>query len=211
MKILHYFNACVQKAKYLEQLSSDAQEIKLDSKMQETFKLSQRQHENYTANFSLKNYVCVRCGAKDTHEAKNCFAIKMQCRKCLKIGHLAKVCKARKLHHVDSYTPTSSANHETAELSEPISAVPGRDDCHLHSHLHSGARLGQCTAAPVHTDVHPCQHTSLRSPMQRTQPCTPSSSAHTTWQTTQACGPSQQYCMYGHNTGPDNYNDSFLE
>ncbi|KAA0193888.1 hypothetical protein HAZT_HAZT008757 [Hyalella azteca] len=41
-----------------------------------------------------KNYTCIRCGAKAKHLAKNCFAIKLTCKKCSKQGHLAKVCKS---------------------------------------------------------------------------------------------------------------------
>ena len=90
------FNQCVEHAKLIEQLSSDAQDMKSDMTTH-SYKVTTRNTEKVPAN-----YVCIRCGAKAKHLAKNCFATKLQCNNCKKMGHLSKVCKKSVKSHLVS-------------------------------------------------------------------------------------------------------------
>jgi len=86
------FNACVDKAKLVEQITSDALDIKLDPKSNNN---STNKLTTPSTNIP-ENYVCIRCGAKRKHLARNCFALKLKCNSCKKPGHIAKVCKAKR-------------------------------------------------------------------------------------------------------------------
>ena len=96
------FNECVEHAKLFETLSMDAEEIKAEATSS-----SYSTEVNQTIKLPL-NYICIRCGAKRKHAAKDCFAIKLKCRKCNKLGHIAKVCKAQ----------TGAAHYTTADHDE---------------------------------------------------------------------------------------------
>ena len=41
------------------------------------------------------NYICCRCGLSGVHQASMCPHIKTKCNKCLKPGHLAKMCRTK--------------------------------------------------------------------------------------------------------------------
>lgn len=83
------FNDCVEKAKFLEQLAADAQDIKPEAANKIFTKKS-----NSMPSTVPENYSCIRCGCKNKHLANNCPAIKLECNRCHKTGHLGKVCRS---------------------------------------------------------------------------------------------------------------------
>ena len=89
------FDECVEKAKLFEQISVDAQSMSQEP--QNTFKIVSSNESGASTSVSTvpDNYVCIRCGAKSKHFARNCYALNIECRKCSKQGHIAKVCKSR--------------------------------------------------------------------------------------------------------------------
>ena len=102
------FHECVDRAKLIEQLAHDAADMKPDSSFVQ-FKVEKHYSAsefNTTSKSREKvvpeNYVCIRCGARAKHLAHKCFALKMECHKCRKEGHLAKVCKSSTIHAVYS-------------------------------------------------------------------------------------------------------------
>ena len=67
------------------------------------------------------DYVCIRCGSKARHYAKDCFAINLECNKCSKVGHIAKACKSKmsdNLHRV-----TRDCNREEEEDDNPTQYI----------------------------------------------------------------------------------------
>ena len=90
------FETVVQKAKMIEQLKLDAQDIKQDETIVRSYKVN--------SNKISSSYKCIRCLTIGKHLAQNCFALKMTCNSCRKKGHLAKACisnKIRKVHEED--------------------------------------------------------------------------------------------------------------
>ena len=113
------FNDCVDKAKLIEQLTSDAQDIKLEPKPLNSpaYKLSSSTNSTKLHN----NYVCIRCGAKKKHLASQCYALKLTCNSCKKTGHLSKMCRTKKsqVHSLtgDETSGSSGATSPAAEHS----------------------------------------------------------------------------------------------
>ena len=92
------FNECVEYVKLFETLSMDAKEIKVEAT---SFIYSTEVNQPL-------NCICIRFGTKRKHAAKDCFAIKLKCRKCNKLGHIEKVCKVQ----------TGAAHYTTADHDE---------------------------------------------------------------------------------------------
>lgn len=87
------FDECVEAAKLFEQISEEAQIM--GQEPVNSYRVTP-DRESYTSSVP-SNYICIRCGTKARHYARNCFAINMDCRKCSKKGHIAKVCKSKSL------------------------------------------------------------------------------------------------------------------
>lgn len=115
------FNECVEKAKVLEQFTSDAQDIKLDTKLPFNNKVATSSTSPYLAKSIPDTYVCIRCTARAKHLAKNCFAISLHCKKCGKVGHIARACK--------SFVFTAHNGQQDSRFSPSIS----RSQQHLES------------------------------------------------------------------------------
>lgn len=90
------FNDCVAKAKLLEQISQDAQDIRPGDKAYAIKTKPQENSQSFKASKPPKKYVCIRCGSKGQHLARNCYALNKTCANCQKTGHLTKVCKSAK-------------------------------------------------------------------------------------------------------------------
>ena len=108
------FKDVVEKAKMIEAFSSDVQNIKFEKVSTHAVKSTHKTavHKEEVPN----SYVCIRCSARGKHFAHDCYALKMTCRKCNKLGHLAKFCKAKKgqsctyaihTHMEDDMAPTN--------------------------------------------------------------------------------------------------------
>ena len=130
------FNECVERAKTLDQLAADAADMKPDTKFVHcavevnatTSSAAIPAEVNATASAPAipDNYICIRCGASSKHFAQNCFAINLECRKCHKKGHIAKVCKSKKKIHALSSRSSSFTDHEEAESCERCCHTPSK-------------------------------------------------------------------------------------
>ena len=127
------FDDCVERAKTLETFASDAQNMKQDtsrhSAVHSTSEVNAVHSPSKKPPTKLsQNYVCIRCSARNSHLAKDCYALKLSCRKCNKIGHIAVACKSNKssknVHHVEH--ADSSAPH-SANGSPPLSTFSAPD------------------------------------------------------------------------------------
>ena len=126
------FNECVEKAKLLEQITFDAQDIKLDPNTHHSFKVSESSSKSASVSSS---YICIRCGAKGKHLVNNCFAINLDCNKCGKKGHIARVCKSvHKIHNMQCnmdenlagnrhHTPEVSADHVPFSMTSHLQGI----------------------------------------------------------------------------------------
>ena len=90
---------------------------------------------------SLQNYKCIRCGTE------NCFAIKLKCHSCGKIGHTAKACKSKPTHHVRDSSPADISAGDvrvTSVTSSDISSNSNqstRGQVTLYQRSHSPPRM----------------------------------------------------------------------
>lgn len=114
------FDQAVTRAKVLEQISADVEDI-MPMRSGERVYLNKPQYpprpDRHSRGFRTtyrndrpstqvdEKYVCIRCSARGKHLAKDCFALKLKCNKCSKVGHIAKSCKSK-----NTYT-RNRANH----------------------------------------------------------------------------------------------------
>lgn len=121
------FNQCVEHAKVIEQVAADAQDIKVEPHCTNSaYRVSSDTNIPH-------DYICIRCGAKSKHLAKNCFALNLSCNTCKKKGHISRVCKSKqsRTHAVrtaddecDGAMSTNSSNTQ-AQLSEHLTRTVG--------------------------------------------------------------------------------------
>ena len=108
------FDEVVEKAKLIEQVRLDAQDIRLDPRTRAVDKVKK-------AVKLSPNYVCIRCNAQGKHLAHECFALKLTCRSCKKVGHTSRACKSKvnKAVHIvqDQHSSASNDPGESAESS----------------------------------------------------------------------------------------------
>jgi hypothetical protein len=134
------FEDTVTRAKQLEQITADVEDIIPDrnegkgylnkyqqgsrpSYKKEGFEKPYRQDDKTTKVHS--NYTCIRCTTKGKHLAKECFALKLKCNKCGKLGHISKACKSKghkkehphKANHIDeAYEETPPEEFDAARF-----------------------------------------------------------------------------------------------
>ena len=103
------FDEAVIKAKAFTQLRQDACMLR-----QPIHHASSEGEAHRVQAASLpQSYVCIRCGQRAKHKAQHCYALKLQCKSCSKIGHIAKMCKSTKpsykadVRHCVEYDTTS--------------------------------------------------------------------------------------------------------
>lgn len=114
------FNECVERAKTLDQVTKDVDDINPTARVNAAYKTNEKGNSNnkYKNNRSSRDnnhrnakkkipssYVCIRCGSKAKHYANECYAINTKCLKCSKVGHLSRVCKSKvsqNSNHIDS-------------------------------------------------------------------------------------------------------------
>ena len=101
------FNDAIDKAKMVHQIRQDAAKLKSSTTLRVHASTEEfdedaisfhRLHQRSTLQQKSvpSTYVCTRCGAKARHFVDKCFAIKLDCRKCNKTGHIAAVCRSNK-------------------------------------------------------------------------------------------------------------------
>ena len=104
------FKYVVDKAKTIEAFSSDVQNIKFERKQSQSYKVK-ADYNKFNSSSKEKDssvpdtYVCIRCNAKKSHFANNCFAKNLICKKCNKKGHIAAACRSKG-------SPRANAVHE---------------------------------------------------------------------------------------------------
>lgn len=112
------FNECVEKAKFLEQLSNDAEDMHAAT----SYKVNS-QPRNYKANGPAvpTNYTCIRCSTTGKHFANVCPYSNLVCRQCKKKGHIARACRTSKfsahsLHNEFSQRNLGNVKATTTEI-----------------------------------------------------------------------------------------------
>lgn len=161
------FNDIVERAKLLEQLTSDAQDMRIKP---------ENYHANKVSEKSVKcpdNYKCLRCGSNGKHFARDCFAINMLCNYCKKRGHLMKVCKSliSRSHYVDGELQLpgrqSAGNLEDAASNQNAAFTmtsPAKRGYHQQHHHHRENNMLPASATlPYKYNDSQCQCTSENS------------------------------------------------
>ena len=94
------FEEVVCKAKVLEQLNLDVEEINPSMKHFSQNAVKDNTSKRYVHHAKNKNevsvspnYICGRCGNKGKHYAMNCFAKDLECNVCQMKGHIGKACR----------------------------------------------------------------------------------------------------------------------
>ena len=121
-------------------------------------------------------YLCYRCGAKGKHFSNDCFAKKMICHQCNKMGHISRICQQNKRNPAS--TPNQSSSGSSCRY---VDAHPScYPDAHSSTHTHSteaaviavvgtqsrtsaGTQLRTCVCAqqhPLPTQLTTAQHSS---------------------------------------------------
>jgi phage FluMu protein Com len=127
------FEQTVKRAKQHEQIAADVEDINSEQPGGRVYLNKQQSRprynkENYSHQYRKDNmpqqihgnYVCIRCTGKGKHLAKDCFALKMKCNKCKKMGHIAKACRSKtytgnRTNYIDEngyITPAEERDHE---------------------------------------------------------------------------------------------------
>ena len=108
------FSECVEKAKLLEQVTQDVQDMNPAEKVHPQNKVFPSRNEHSKNKSFTKgagaarksiptNYKCIRCGAANKHLAEDCFAINVTCHTCNKKGHISKACRNAKHGKAKTY------------------------------------------------------------------------------------------------------------
>ena len=134
------FNECVTKAKLLEQISIEATDLGNG-----TNSTSMTVHKVFPNKNKKppKNYVCIRCLAKESHYQNNCPAIGKQCSGCKGMGHYVKACKSKNKSHAVVEEDENAGVASPATNQQPASG--GVSDG-TANHL-SGKRRSQASAS----------------------------------------------------------------
>ena len=110
-----------------------------------------------SAKIVSSDYICIRCNTRGQHFAHKCFALKLKCQNCKKIGHVAKACRKT--------VPTAATNRQhhrvTADprnnlLDESETSTAPRPD---HTSASGHSQTSCCSARPA-TPVYQHQCTS---------------------------------------------------
>ena len=108
-----YFD-CVERAKILEQMAADVEDVNSNTSFSYQNRVEQHNRssrDNIPPRKAVPDdYICIRCGKNGHHFAHDCFALNKVCRKCSKKGHIASVCKSKKVPATANYLEDDSSN-----------------------------------------------------------------------------------------------------
>ena len=140
------FSEVLEKAKLVEQLNIDIEEINPAVKTfsqniienQNTKSAPRNDFRNKKSNVS-PNYVCGRCSSKGKHYAQNCFALALSCNNCNMKGHIEKACRNEKSKSTYSKNNVQFIDEEDDPAKYFVMNYVGKDDATCVSHKESGA------------------------------------------------------------------------
>ena len=148
---LKKFSDCVDRAKIIEQVTLDVQDINPDENLHTSYKVenTDRRYSNNNKTQSdsgrspktqnvPKNYKCIRCGTTGKHFVNDCFALNLRCNKCQKTGHIAKVCKTKQATARSSYLAP-----EEEDPAQYISIYNVSRECHPSSSKYAESTFRQ--------------------------------------------------------------------
>lgn len=144
------FNECIERAKFLEQVTFDAEDMQSVT----SYKLnSQPRYEKQNTFTVPSSYICIRCSAAGKHIASKCPCINLICKQCQKKGHIAKACRTSKLpaHTVQEREKCNATNMQ-----------PTNGCAYGVSSLNSGQGVGgdfdRITPCSSEKTTHQCSH-----------------------------------------------------
>ena len=116
------FDEVVKRAKLIEQVQHDVEDIKPASRTfsQNFVKQNNRNDSNEKKNnYVSPKFICWRCLAQGKHHSSTCFARKLTCNVCQTIGHLGKACKGvKKSNNNKKYNPSVKNVEEDDDYSQ---------------------------------------------------------------------------------------------
>lgn len=134
------FSEAVEKAKFVQQVKDDTRYIQdthcstLSSNVYKTAfdttstsnvvrEVEQSVHklQSQIVKKPPPGYVCIRCGAANLHFVDQCYAQKLKCRNCNKVGHIGRVCRSKMFsRNVSTSVAPRGRSFQTAQATNNV-------------------------------------------------------------------------------------------
>ncbi|XP_018017093.1 uncharacterized protein LOC108673737 [Hyalella azteca] len=154
------FQECVERAKIVEQVTKDVEELTpsvvnaANYKLKTTHGTSPKRNEQGSRASIPLSYKCIRCGAAGKHRASDCYTLKKKskCTSCSKTSHISKMCRsAKKL--TNKSKPTNHPYPED-EFAEEVDQLDYAANCLVDASIYSGDYTGRPHDAVAETSDH---------------------------------------------------------